>query len=117
VTEVVLMKMWRCTVCGLLYEGENPPGACPKCGAPAEKFELISEEQVGVIERARKTNQLHIDLLAEVAKIEAIADAGIEDNLDPGCLRTFMKAKEAARLVRQFSVAEVRVHVNKGKWG
>jgi predicted nucleic acid-binding Zn-ribbon protein len=116
-TEVVLMKMWRCTVCGLLYEGENPPGACPKCGAPAEKFELVSEEQVSVIERARKTNQLHIDLLAEVAKIEAIADAGIEDNLDPSCLRTFMKAKEAARLVRQFSVAEVRVHVNKGKWG
>lgn len=21
------MKMWRCTVCGLLYEGENPPSA------------------------------------------------------------------------------------------
>jgi hypothetical protein len=89
----------------------------PQVWGSCGEVELISEEQVGVIERARKTNQLHIDLLAEVAKIEAIADAGIEDNLDPGCLRTFMKAKEAARLVRQFSVAEVRVHVNKGKWG
>jgi len=82
------MKMWRCTVCGLLYEGENPPESCPKCGAPAEKFELVSEEQIGVIEHARKTNQLHSDLLAELAK-----------------------------LLRQFSVAEVRVHVNKNKWG
>jgi hypothetical protein len=97
--------------------GGESPWACPKCGAPAEKFELVSEEQVGVIERARKTKQLHSDLLAEIVKIEAIADAGIEDNLDPGCLRTFTKAKEAARLVWQFSVAEVRVHVNKGKWG
>jgi predicted nucleic acid-binding Zn-ribbon protein len=116
-TEVVLMKAWRCTVCGLLYEGENPSETCPKCGAPAEKFELVAEEQVGVIERARKTNQLHCDLLAELAKIEAIADAGIEDNLDPGCLRTFTQAKQAARLVRQFVVAEVRVHIDKGKWG
>jgi len=111
------MKMWRCPVCGLLYEGENPPEACPRCGAPTEKFELVSEEQVGVIERARKTNQLHSDLLAELVKVEAIADAGIEDNLDPSCLRTFTKAKEAAKFVRQFSVAEVRVHVNKNKWG
>jgi predicted nucleic acid-binding Zn-ribbon protein len=117
VTEVIIMKMWRCSVCGLLYEGENPPEACPKCGAPAEKFELVSEEQVGVIERARKTNQLHSDLLAELAKVEVTADASIEDNLDPGCLRVFAKAKEAAKLLRQFSVAEVRVHVNKNKWG
>jgi hypothetical protein len=100
-----------------LYEGENPPEACPRCGSPAEKFELVPEEQAGVIGRARKTNQLHCDLLAELARIEAIADAGIEDNLDPGCLRTFMKAREAAVLVRQFSVAEIRVHVNKNKWG
>ncbi len=111
------MKMWRCTVCGFVYEGDQPPQACPKCGAPAEKFELISEEQSKIIERARRTNQLHSDLLAALAKVEAVADAGIEDNLDPGCLRTFTKAKEVARLVRQFSVAEIQIHVNKGKWG
>lgn len=111
------MKMWRCTVCGTIYEGENPPAACPKCGAPAEKFEPVAEDQSALIERSRKTNQLHCDLLARLSEVEVIADAGIKDNLDPGCLRTFTKAKEAARLVRQFAVAEIQVHVNKGKWG
>jgi rubredoxin len=111
------MKMWRCTVCGLVFEGEEPPQVCPKCGVPAEKFELISDDQAKIIVRARKTNQLHSDLLAAVAKVEAIANAGIEDNLDPPCVKVFTTAKEAARLVRQFGVAEIQVHVNKGKWG
>ncbi len=31
-------KIWRCTVCGLLHEGENPPAQCSRCGVPAEKF-------------------------------------------------------------------------------
>ncbi len=111
------MKKWRCTVCGFMFEGDNPPSACPRCGAPAEKFELIGEDQTRLIDRARTSNQLHCDLIAELAKVEAIADAGIKDNLDPGCLRTFTKAKEVVRLVRQFSIAEIQTHIGKGKWG
>ena len=45
------MKMWRCTVCGWLHEGENPPDHCPRCGAPAEKFELVDpREYAGLME-------------------------------------------------------------------
>lgn len=32
------MKRWRCTVCGYIHEGENPPDKCPNCAAPKEKF-------------------------------------------------------------------------------
>ena len=32
------MKKWVCTVCGYVYEGENPPEKCPQCGVPASKF-------------------------------------------------------------------------------
>ena len=39
------MKKWRCLVCGYIHEGEEPPEKCPKCGAPKEKFELISDEK------------------------------------------------------------------------
>lgn len=35
------IKIWRCTVCGWLHQGETPPEHCPRCGAPAEKFELL----------------------------------------------------------------------------
>jgi rubredoxin len=36
------MKKWRCTVCGYVHEGETPPEKCPNCGAPKEKFELLT---------------------------------------------------------------------------
>ncbi|MFZ5596527.1 MAG: flavin reductase [Bacillota bacterium] len=39
------MKIWRCTVCGWLHEGEFPPERCPRCGAPAEKFELVDPSE------------------------------------------------------------------------
>ena len=32
------MAKWICTVCGYVYEGENPPEFCPQCKAPASKF-------------------------------------------------------------------------------
>ncbi len=37
------MKKWVCTVCGYVYEGENPPEECPVCKAPASKFQEQSE--------------------------------------------------------------------------
>ena len=27
-----------CSVCGYVYEGENPPESCPQCKVPADKF-------------------------------------------------------------------------------
>ena len=33
-----MMKKWVCTVCGYVWEGENPPEKCPQCGVPASKF-------------------------------------------------------------------------------
>ena len=50
------MKKWVCTVCGYVYEGENPPEKCPQCGVPASKFKeqaadetsWAGEHEVGV---------------------------------------------------------------------
>ncbi|MCW7755232.1 hypothetical protein OOT00_14685 [Desulfobotulus sp. H1] len=30
---------WRCTVCGYIHEGEEPPDICPLCGADRSAFE------------------------------------------------------------------------------
>jgi rubrerythrin len=38
------MKKWVCSVCGYVYEGENPPEECPVCKAPASKFVEQGEE-------------------------------------------------------------------------
>ena len=32
------MKTWVCSVCGYVFEGEQPPEKCPVCKAPASKF-------------------------------------------------------------------------------
>lgn len=29
---------WVCSICGYVYEGEQPPEKCPVCKAPASKF-------------------------------------------------------------------------------
>lgn len=38
------MKRFICTVCGYVYEGEQPPEECPVCHQPGEKFR---EEEAG----------------------------------------------------------------------
>lgn len=30
---------WRCSVCGYIHEGPEPPRWCPLCGAEREMFE------------------------------------------------------------------------------
>lgn len=39
------MKRWRCTVCGYIHTGDEPPEQCPNCGAPKEKFVEIADEE------------------------------------------------------------------------
>ena len=35
-------KQWRCTVCGYIHTGGQPPRVCPVCGVDASKFELVA---------------------------------------------------------------------------
>lgn len=38
-------KRWRCTVCGYIHTGDNPPDICPVCGVDASFFELVNEDE------------------------------------------------------------------------
>ncbi len=38
------MKKWKCSVCGYVHEGDNPPGECPHCESIAEVFSEQSSE-------------------------------------------------------------------------
>jgi rubredoxin len=59
-TEAATMAMWRCTICGYIYDPETgnsnqnvepgtpfeelpPAWVCPICGVPREEFEEIEE--------------------------------------------------------------------------
>ena len=34
-------QKWQCLVCGYIHSGPEPPGRCPLCGAPRDKFVLL----------------------------------------------------------------------------
>jgi rubrerythrin len=36
-------SVWRCINCGYLFEGTEPPKACPACAHPQAYFELLGE--------------------------------------------------------------------------
>lgn len=38
------MKKFKCTVCGYIHEGNEPPEVCPICKQPASKFVEITNE-------------------------------------------------------------------------
>ncbi|MBO4352784.1 MAG: flavin reductase, partial [Eggerthellaceae bacterium] len=57
------MDKWVCSVCGYIYEGEQPPEACPVCKAPASAFKkvegelkLAAEHEYGIYAKTVKDN-------------------------------------------------------------
>lgn len=111
------MRLWRCGVCGYIHDGENPPEKCPKCGAPKEKFSALEEAEADLVHRSRFTNNLQCRLIALMDEVLKLAEAGIEDDLDPPCVSLFKYADEHARIIGQAAKAEIRGHMGKGKWG
>lgn len=43
-----MMRRWKCTVCGYIHEGDEPPESCPVCGADRTKFILLEPEKSGL---------------------------------------------------------------------
>ncbi len=109
--------MWRCGACGYVWDGENAPDRCPKCGAKKERFEQLDPRAMDVVERARYTNSLHMQLYVILEQVWGVAEDGIDDNLDPGCVQIFQLAVEQAEMLQQAIKAELQGHMQKGKWG
>ena len=40
----VAVKRWRCTVCGYVHTGDEPPEKCPVCDAPKQMFQEIDAD-------------------------------------------------------------------------
>jgi rubredoxin len=111
------MKKWVCGTCGYVWDGENPPDKCPKCGATKDKFSLIPDDKAKLVDRARLTNDLHMKLETMLNKVIKLADKGINDNLDPSCVLIFNQLKTDATFAKQKIKAEIQGHISRGKWG
>jgi len=111
-----MKKMFKCSVCGFVHEGEGAPDICPKCGAPKEKFVELSEEAANKIRMSDRTNSIHMEIVTLAERIIKLAEEGIEINLDPPCVQLFKNAVNECRIIKQRSKAEIEGHMNKGKW-
>jgi predicted nucleic acid-binding Zn-ribbon protein len=110
-------RMFKCTVCGFIYDGDEAPVACPKCGAPREKISALTDGDAEKVERSRLTNSLHMQLLTILEEVENIAEQGIQDDLDPNCVKLFERAQQDSYELVQSIKAELAGHMTRGKWG
>jgi rubredoxin len=111
-----MKKLFKCGVCGFVYEGEEAPDKCPKCGAPKEKFSELDKEASDKIYASDRTNDIHMEIIALAGRIGELAKEGVEINLDPPCVKVFNNAINEAWTIKQRSKAEIAGHMNKGKW-
>jgi len=54
-----MQMKWRCTVCGYIHEGEEPPDICPVCGVGSDKFVAVDEPKVNLIQDMMETFEPH----------------------------------------------------------
>lgn len=111
-----MKKLFKCSVCNYIYEGDEVLDVCPFCGAPREKMDELSEEAASKIYAADYTNGIHSDVINMADSIIALCDEGIDDNLDPMCVKAFTKSKDLAWQIKQLCKAELGNHVRKEKW-
>jgi predicted nucleic acid-binding Zn-ribbon protein len=109
--------MWKCGSCGYVWDGEEPPEKCPKCGSRKEKYVELQDKAAELVERSRFTNNLHMQLLVALEQVMDVAEDGVDDNLDPNCVKIFARAMAEAEVLQQSIKAELEGHMNKGKWG
>ena len=111
-----MKKLFKCSVCRFVYEGEDAPDTCPKCGSPKEKFMELDKTATDKVYMSDRTNDIHMEIVALAGKIKQLAEEGIKINLDPPCVQLFEKARDEAWTIKQRSKAEIEGHVGKGKW-
>lgn len=73
------MRKFRCSICGYIHTGENPPEQCPICGAPPEKFVLLDEKEVNmnndVSLGSKKEEDIYCDLVVVGSGAAALSAA------------------------------------------
>lgn len=54
-----MTRQWKCTVCGYLHEGLDPPENCPRCGAERSQFIPMEAEKLNLLHDLWRTLVVH----------------------------------------------------------
>ncbi len=116
------MKKWKCSVCGYVHVGDEPPEKCPVCGADRSMFKEIVEESPASSD-AETASALGADAAdtssgaaTSVASQDAAAPETSSEPLAPSSFRTtFLKYYEiTTRLMVKYHAHPIAVHIPNG---
>lgn len=62
------MKRWKCSVCGYIHKGDEPPAKCPVCGADRSRFISLDEEEKAVVNQDEKASGIAPATVAETTE-------------------------------------------------
>lgn len=99
------MAKWICSVCGYVFEGENPPEFCPQCKAPASKFKKQEGEMAWAAE--------HVVGVAQGAPEEILE--GLRMNFNGECTEVGMYLA-MARVAHREGYPEIGLYWEKAAW-
>lgn len=75
------MAKFVCSVCGYVYEGDNPPAKCPMCGVGPEKFNKVEDGPQGWADEHR---------IGVGADVDAEVKQGLKDHFLGECTEVGM---------------------------
>ena len=99
------MKTWVCTVCGYVWEGENPPEKCPQCGVGPDKFK---EQSAGLTWAAE-----HVVGVAQGVSEDLLED--LRANFNGECSEVGMYLA-MARVAHREGYPEIGLYWEKAAW-
>ena len=111
------MALWKCSGCGYIHDDDEAPQECPKCGAPKEAFEKLSDEQESLVTKSQTTNAAWMAMHELLEDAYEIAGTIHEEALDPACVELAERSMQDFEEIIQSIKAEIESHVKKGKWG
>ncbi len=99
------MKTWVCSVCGYVWEGENPPEKCPQCGVGPDKF---TEQKEGMTWAAE-----HVVGVAKGVSEDILED--LRANFNGECSEVGMYLA-MARVAHREGYPEIGLYYEKAAW-
>jgi uncharacterized membrane protein len=86
--EDIYMKKWRCTVCGYIHVGDEPPEKCPVCGADKSKFEEVIEQEPAA---EKEKQQAPLEKEAPAQPVRDASPPAVDTGPHPFVIRQMLK--------------------------
>lgn len=102
------MQKWKCTVCGYIHTGDQPPDMCPVCGADKSKFIVAEAEENNTPEKETVKEQKTSDPKASEDR------RTIEEKITDLGRKFIAQFPQLSNLMTQYHAHPICVHIPNG---